>query len=383
MDCSICKKRIDDVDLSCAICLESFHAKCIGIKGRDAEKIVAIPGLCYYCDKHRKMSTDVLHWKFIKLQKAFKRVVAIFSELQDIFDFDSSDVEKMSEGFVNIDRLLQQPNHVLIEQQKLVEDKRLQELNDQRLKLQLLQDQLDKISIYQATPHQKQKDPQLEQHIQEQPQLAIELVPPLLQNEVQTEQQQLIDVTSPQLQIQHPKKKNCRKLRSNTINQVIVPAINVVPDNSPNGASTSALTPIGPSPERGQSTTDPDTATSNDNVQTSTDPGVNCTLRVVPPPFVVFVSRLQYGTKPSDIIDYILKKGVDTNYIRCHSLTADNLTGRFSASFKIIAPLTIGKMLANPTFWPSNMIVKEFTNRPSTKKSNSKNIMKQPSSIKM
>lgn len=156
MDCSICKKSIDDVGISCAICLESFHAKCVGIKGRDAEMIVAIPGLCYYCDKHRKTSTDVLHWKFIKLQKAFKKVFAIFSELQDIFDFDSSGVEKMSEGFVNIDRLLQQPNHDHTEQQKLVEQKRLQQMNGQRLQLQLIQEQLSKLLTNETNLRQKQ-----------------------------------------------------------------------------------------------------------------------------------------------------------------------------------------------------------------------------------
>lgn len=201
----------------------------------------------------------------------------------------------------------------------------------------------------------------------------------LLPIEVQSDQQQLKE----QLHLQNQRKKNSRKLRSNSTNQVIVPTINVEPDNPSYAASTSAITPIGPSADREPPTTAPDTNITKANIQTSTDPDVNCTLRVVPPPFVVFVSRLQYGTRPTDIIEYISNKGVDTNYIRCQSLTADNLPGRLSASFKIIAPLPTGKMLADPTFWPKNMVVKEFTNRPSTNKSNPKNQIKQPSSIKM
>lgn len=100
---------------------------------------------------------------------------------------------------------------------------------------------------------------------------------------------------------------------------------------------------------------------------------VDCTLRVVPPPFIVFLSRLEYGTKPSDIIDYLINKGIDTSSIRCQSLTPANLPGRLSASFKIIAPSLVGKTIVNPNFWPCNMIVKEFTNRPTSKRSKPKN----------
>lgn len=364
-ECSVCKKNTNDVSVSCAICLQSFHAKCIGIKGKDADKLIAIPGLCYYCEKHRKISGDVLHWKIIKLEKTFKSLVAILSELQNIFDFDVSDIEKMSDGFSNIDRLLHQPHDT--EHLQLIQRQQDQIIN-QQLQLQQMQLQLSDNDDLQRI----QQDHQYPKPVDDQPK----------QQRVPADQQKCQHQLHDQHQKQNPQQLklqslepqqtniNARTLRSKK--KVILPVTIVTPNTPLNNVPSSP--PLPTSTDNPPLTSDvcnrsPGSAISVANLPSPSD----CTLRVVPPPFVVFLSRLEYGTKPNDIMNYLANKGIDTSSIRCQSLTPANLPGRLSASFKLIAPTLIGKTIVNPNFWPSNMIVKEFSNRPRSKSSKPKN----------
>lgn len=86
-----------------------------------------------------------------------------------------------------------------------------------------------------------------------------------------------------------------------------------------------------------------------------------CTLTVVPPPFIVFLSRLEYGTKPSDVASYINSKGIDIGNTRCQCLTRENLPGRISSSFKIYTTGLIGKKLLDTNFWPPGVLIREFS----------------------
>lgn len=159
-------KNTSDVNVSCAICLDSFHAKCIGIKGKDADKIIATPGLYYYCEKHRKISADVLHWKIIKLHKAFKSLLAVFSELQEILDFDSPNIHKMSDGFNNVDKLLRHQLPSETDQQQL-----MQQFHVQQQQFQQMQDQLN--AQFMNLEQKLQKfDPQKAEHLQQEQKLS-------------------------------------------------------------------------------------------------------------------------------------------------------------------------------------------------------------------
>lgn len=174
----------------------------------------------------------------------------------------------------------------------------------------------------------------------------------------------------PLIELELPQQKRVLRSNSNSIRDLS--ATDVSNDKSQIGTSSSLLSPF--------SSNDDHPTSKNSSISTSNPE--TCTLRVVPPPFTIFLSRLEYGTKPSDIIDYIIQKNIDTSSIRCLSLTADNLQGRMSASFKLIAPLSTGKIIVNPDFWPRNMLVKEFINRPSPRISSSKNSQKSHSSTR-
>lgn len=169
---------------------------------------------------------------------------------------------------------------------------------------------------------------------------------------------------------------------------MVPPTIDITSEGSQMAScsrTSSAPTLISPSATIENFITQIDNANNDVNMPSSTatnDPTNDCALRIVPPPFAVFLSRLEYGTKPSAILNYIAKKGIDTISIRCLSLTADNLPGRISASFKLLAPSSTGKILLNPDFWPRDILVKEFTNRHNAKSSSSKNSKKLPSSTR-
>lgn len=120
-------------------------------------------------------------------------------------------------------------------------------------------------------------------------------------------------------------------------------------------------------------------------VNVSTDSNlesVPCSLKVVPPPFILFVARLEYGTKSTDIIKYLESRNIDINSLRCQCLTPDNIPDKLSSSFKIYAPQNIGKKLLDTSIWPSNILVREFSPRSRNMKT-SKNLKNLRSSTKM
>lgn len=87
-------------------------------------------------------------------------------------------------------------------------------------------------------------------------------------------------------------------------------------------------------------------------------------LRVILPPKVIFISRLQYGTKVEDIIKFIGSGGVETELLKCYCLTPDGLSDRMMSSFKLIVPDGLFNKLMDKNFWPKKILIKEFKPRP-------------------
>ena len=87
-------------------------------------------------------------------------------------------------------------------------------------------------------------------------------------------------------------------------------------------------------------------------------------LTIIKPPRVIFLSRLQYGTKPSDILRYIETGGIDTSFLKCFCLTPADLPDRITASFKLIVPENIFDRLMARKFWPDKILINEFKPRP-------------------
>ena len=85
-------------------------------------------------------------------------------------------------------------------------------------------------------------------------------------------------------------------------------------------------------------------------------PESSATLEVVLPQKTIFLSRLKYGTSSVNIMNYIETAGVDINKIRCICLTAENLVGHDTASFKLLVPMVLFKKLVDPHFWPANIL---------------------------
>lgn len=147
---------------------------------------------------------------------------------------------------------------------------------------------------------------------------------------------------------------NQRLISSEIINLVDLPVVDA---------------PCSTEPLLGCSTTDRPTfaavlSRSPSPVVNGTDPVGGSLLRVVLPPKVIFLSRLQYGTTPSEILDYIEAAGIDPTLLQCYGLTPSNDPSRIIASFKLIVPEALLSRLLDVNFWPANLIVKEFSSRP-------------------
>lgn len=86
-------------------------------------------------------------------------------------------------------------------------------------------------------------------------------------------------------------------------------------------------------------------------------------LVVVPPRKIVFISRLSHDTSVEKISAYLKTKCAEFNDIDCNVFKFNYSQPRDIASFKIIVPLKLFNIVANESFWPSGVLVKEFVPR--------------------
>lgn len=318
MICSLnnCKvSKIDEPMVTCWLCLDAFHAKCVELSPRTADNLLENKGLRWSCKKCKVF--DVEFFVFFKnTRKEFENIENDLLSLMDRFKKYKDILDSTS----RIDNFLLSPSDSL----------------RKRRKTSTILHQPEKNVIEQITfPSSQTVRNDADENQNERP---LEV------------RENHVSAPKPSISV-HVDKPEIQNASTNQ-NTVFIPS-----DNRMLSAATPTLdlTPSG-----SNKFYSPSSSPFVQNSTTNNGKPVNAPkeLKVLAPMKTVFAARFAANTTVEDISHYIktrLKTDIDLKIYKFKYSVK-----RSKSSFKIIVPVDNFNDVVNPAFWPPNAIIHEY-----------------------